>query len=148
MTTIHDDATVTLTDAGRQYALIAAEHNSTLACVALAGRDFGDWPEAHVGSSIRLCNQRGREVVAEAAFLSTYDGPWSIKASEEDVLLSILRAVRPDLGLEGFVGIYALRGNERMTALVAALGDLMEEGLTSKDIVRGILAEIDETRLP
>ena len=137
---------ITLTDAGRQYALAAAEHDSRLACVALTGREAG-WPEAHNEAAIRLCNKRGREVKAEAALLACYEGPWGLKASEEDAFLAILRADRPDLGPEN-LGIYALRGNERMVKLTEDLADLMQEGLTLREVVEGILAKIDETRLP
>jgi hypothetical protein len=141
MTDAVDDSEVMLTNEGRQYALTAAEHNSIVARTALTGR--GEWPDTHVDAAIRLCNTRGREVKAEAAFLGTYEGPWGIKASEEDALLSILRAVRPEFGPSGSLDIYALRGWDRLDGLVDDLSELMQEGLTSKDIVKAILPEID-----
>jgi hypothetical protein len=144
VTTIED--TITLTDAGRQYALAAAEFDSRIGCVALTGRESG-WPETHNEAAIRLCNKRGREIKAEAALLACYEGPWGLKASEEDALLAVLRADRPDLGEEN-LGIYALRGNPRMSQLADQLGELLEEGLTLREIAEGILSKIDETRLP
>ena len=147
VTTIHDEDTITLSDAGRQYALAAAEFDSRIGCVALTGREAG-WPETHNAAAIRLCNKRGREIKAEAAFLACYEGPWGIKASEEDAMLAILRADRPDLEAGGYLSIYALRGNERMVKLTEQLGELMQDGLSAREIIEGILAKIDETRLP
>ena len=131
-----------LTIEGREYALTAAEHGSPTAKVALTGGD-NNWPEPHVQTAVRICNERGREVKAEAAFLATYEGPWGLKASEEDALLSILRAVRPEFGTDGAMGIYALRGWDRLDGLVDDLHFLMEQGLDSAKIVKSILMEID-----
>src|SRR5687767_9852575 len=126
-----------LTEAGRLYA--ATHRESIVARVALMGEESG-WPEHHVQAAIKVCNEQADlpsttvifnsghddEVVFTfdndtharlgKAYLETFTGPWGIKASDEDTLLSVLDAMYP-----GEWDIARLRANERMSAVVDEL---------------------------
>lgn len=136
----------TLTEAGRVYA-VSHQNESVVCRVALEAAHWGGsaWPEAFQIAAIGSCNELGRVIVAEAAYLSTYEGGWGIKGSPEDALYNIVKAIRPDLCPNGF---YDIRDSEIMQYLAEQLYQLQSEGDSDlQSMITRFLSIMDE-RLP
>jgi hypothetical protein len=135
----------TLTEAGRVYA-VSHKDNSIVARVALEAAHWGGstWPETFQIAAIGACNDLGRITVAEAAYLSTYEGGWGLKASEEDALYNIVLAIRPDLVPHGFDNI---RDSEIMQELAEKLFEIASMGGDSRETIGQFLPIFDE-RVP
>ena len=110
----------------------------------------GSRTEAPEGSAWPICDdcdaREGREAEAAKAYLSTFDGPWGLKASTEDGLLSILSAAYPWLGFEkSGGGIERLRAHRSSPDLANEIYEELEcEGLIAGELVRCALPMIDE----
>lgn len=84
-----------------------------------------------------------RSEIAEQAYLATFDGPWGLKASEEDALLSVLNAFYPAFPKHA-EGIYAIRADKHLSALATALYEISLDGGDVHDIVAALLPKLDE----
>ena len=62
--------------------------------------------------------------VAEAAYVATYAGPWGLKASEEDAVLSVLAALYPGRWTHDAAGIDRFRARPELGKVAS---DLFED---------------------
>lgn len=155
--------TIALTDAGRAYA--ESHRESIVARVALMGK-ASDWPEPHVETAIRVCNETAMKppvtVVFDngydgpmeftfpneeqakigRAYLETYTGPWGIKASEEDTLLSVLHVLDPGEWPDG--SIYKLRDDPVMSAFCDELYDKSSGGYDIVELAAWLSKRLNE----
>ena len=81
---------------------------------------------------------------AAAAYDKTYEGPWGLKASAEDVVLSVLVALYPgEFPEDANDNIDRLRTESRFDGLADEVWDLQCEGLDTRDIVERLVPELD-----
>jgi hypothetical protein len=156
---------ITLTDEGRAYA--KSHRESIVARVALMGEESG-WPDNHVEAAIRVCNEtvtKPPNVVVHdngydgpieftfpneeqaklgAAYLSTFTGPWGIKGSEEDALLSVLHAISPEEWPLDGGGINKLRDDPALSAFCDELYDKSCEGGDIVDLIAWMTPRLTE----
>lgn len=143
----------------------AHRQESIVARVALVGADSG-WPENHVRAAITVCNETGAKppltVVFDngydgpmeytfpneeqakigRAYLETFTGPWGLKGSEEDALLSVLHALDPEEWPEG--SIYKLRDDPVMSAFCDELYEKSCEGGDIVDLTAWLTKRLNE----
>lgn len=87
-----------------------------------------------------------RVVIAAAAYFETFQGPWGLKASTEDAMLSVLVALYPsDYPAHDAAGIYKIRDDARMCAVAERLWDDLEcQGLDPAEIATELVPMLDD----
>lgn len=102
------------------------------------------------GDEFPLCEDcegdSSREGRAAVAYLSTFRGPWGLKASTEDAVLSVICALYPYLGhAHDSVGIEWLRSHPNVSAAVDTISeDLEQEGMGAREIGAAAVPLLDE----